>query len=215
MTAFSSSVLVLSAPSGAGKSSLIKSLAQKQQLQYSISYTTRAPRLGEVEGKDYYFVTQEQFFYLMKGGAFVETTKIHGHYYGTPWKNFLQKESAFDEEHWVTLDIDIPGFLALKEKIPSLLSIFILPPSLSALQDRIKQRQPTISSHELRTRLESAQQEILQAALYDYTIINDDFDRALNELNFILSCEKLKNTRRKKYLASFLANLKQETMTIT
>lgn len=215
MTAFSSSILVLSAPSGAGKSSLIRALAKTEKLSYSISYTTRPARPGELNGKDYYFVTEENFFYLMKGGAFVETTQIHGHYYGTPWKNFVQKEANADCTEWTTLDIDVPGFLALKERIPSLLSIFILPPSLRDLKHRIQERQPNIHPEELHRRLSKASEEIHQAPLYDYTIINDDFDRALSELNFILSCEKLKNVRRKNYLSSLLDNLKQKTSELT
>lgn len=215
MTAFSSSALILSAPSGAGKSSLIKALSKTQNLSYSISYTTRPPRPGELNGQDYYFVTEENFFYLIKGGAFVETTQIHGHYYGTPWKNFVQKDSNSDCTEWTTLDIDIPGFIAVKERIPSLLSIFILPPSLEVLKYRIQERQPNIHQEELYRRLTKASEEIHQAPLYDYTIINDDFDNALRELNLILSCEKLKNVRRKNYLSSLLDNLKQKTSEIT
>lgn len=215
MTAFSSSILVLSAPSGAGKSSLIRGLSKTEKLSYSISYTTRSPRPGELNGQDYYFVTEENFFYLMKGGAFVETTHIHGHYYGTPWKNFVQKDSNTDCNEWTILDIDVPGFIALKERIPSLLSIFILPPSLHDLKSRIQERQPNIHREELQRRLSKASEEIHQAPLYDYTIVNDDFNRALSELNFILSCEKLKNVRRKNYLSSLLDNLKQKTSEIT
>lgn len=211
MTAFSPNILVLSAPSGAGKSSLIRALARTQEFNYSISYTTRAARPGELNGKDYYFVTEENFHYLMKGGAFVESTRIHGHHYGTPWKNFVHTETGYDPDSWIVLDIDVPGFLALKERVPELLSIFILPPSIDALKDRIQERQPHIVPQELEHRLSKACEEVSHAPLYEYTVVNDNFESALSELNFILGCEKLKNSRRKNHLYSLLKNLGQNT----
>lgn len=211
MTAFSPNILVLSAPSGAGKSSLIRALAETNSFHYSISYTTRAPRPGEIHGQDYFFVTEENFLYLDKGGAFVETTKIHGHYYGTPWKNFVHTDDQHDSDSWIVLDIDVPGFEALLTRVPELLSIFILPPSLSSLKERIEQRQPDICPNELSTRLKKAREEVESAPLYQYTVVNDNFEDALSELNFILSCERLKNSRRKNHLGSLLENLEKNT----
>jgi guanylate kinase len=201
-------IIVIAAPSGAGKSSLIRALSTQQCLTYSISCTTRIPREHEVHGRDYYFVSEKEFYDLEKQGAFVETTKIHQHYYGTPWKNFIEKNNTADNT-WMVLDIDIPGFLALKSRAPALVSIFLLPPSFKDLEKRILERQPHIAPEELEIRLNKAQEEIEQWSLFDYTIVNDNFDKALEELNFILSCETLKSVRRKKYLAAFVENLKK------
>jgi guanylate kinase len=185
-------VLLISAPSGTGKTTLIRALSQRELLRYSISHTTRLIRNGEEDGKDYHFVSLADFEALRLGGAFLEETFIHGNWYGTSWKNFLIPHQT---EEWLILDVDVHGAKIIKQKIPDAVSIFILPPSVESLKERILHRQPTIDENELNKRLSIAKTEIRNALDYDYVVSNDNLDKATDELSFILRCEKLKGKR--------------------
>jgi len=187
-------ILVISAPSGTGKTTIIKELSKKEPLRYSISHTTRPKRVEEIDGLHYHFVTKKEFQELNQGGAFLEVAYIHDHWYGTSWKSLTMNN---DSNQWLMLDIDTQGFSSIKRKVPDIVSVFILPPNLEALKDRILNRQPNIDKKELELRLGLAKSEIAQAFDYDYTIFNDVLDNAIDELSFILRCEKLKSRRRR------------------
>jgi guanylate kinase len=194
-------ILIISAPSGAGKTTLIEHLGLKHRFRYSISHTTRVPRENEQDEVHYHFVSQQEFARLEAAGAFVETTQIHGHSYGTSWKNFTASEHA---DEWLLLDLDVKGLRSLREKIKDLVSVFILPPSIDTLKDRILSRQLDISQEELSTRLETARTEIKYVFEYDYSVFNMDLSKATEELSIILQAERMKNKRKKVFLDSLL-----------
>jgi guanylate kinase len=194
-------IVLISAPSGAGKTTLIKELAKREPLHFSISHTTRLSREGEQDGIDYHFVTLEQFKKLEDEGEFLEVTLIHGHCYGTSWKNVT---TAWPRQEWLIMDLDTKGFTAFKEKKLDIVSIFIMPPSLAVLEQRILHRQKNINTAELHERLGIAKEEIRKAFDYDYIILNHDIDKATDELSFILRCEKLKSKRRCDLIESFM-----------
>jgi len=194
-------ILIISAPSGAGKTTLIDRISQKHLFRYSVSHTTRAPRAHEEEGQHYHFVTPKQFEELNHAGTFLETTMIHGHHYGTAWKNF----ASFDRpDEWLLLDLDVHGLISLREKIRDIVSVFILPPSIATLRERIMIRQPDITIQELEARLQMARTEMEHVFEYDYSIFNTDLSKATGELSMILQTEQLKNKRKKLFLESLL-----------
>ncbi len=190
--------IILSSPSGGGKSSLALALLQTQDklinpaLQLSISVTTRAPRVQEVEGVDYYFKSVAEFEQLIRNNDLLEYTEIYGNYYGTIATTAL---SSLASGANLLFDIDSRGAAAIKNKLPRhAVSIFILPPSLGILKSRLEQRAQN-SSEDAELRLKSAAEEMQQAVNYDYVIINDDFNTALQQLRAIISAEQLKTTR--------------------
>ncbi|QIM68972.1 guanylate kinase [Basfia succiniciproducens] len=182
---------ILSAPSGAGKSSLISALLEQDQantMMVSVSHTTRQPRPGEENGVHYHFVSVEEFELLINEGAFLEYAKVFGgNYYGTSLptieKNLAQGIDVF-------LDIDWQGAQQIRKKVPSVKSIFILPPSLGELEKRLIGRGQD-SAEVIADRMSKAMDEISHYNEYDYVIINDDFTRALADLVHILRAEKL------------------------
>lgn len=169
-------ILVISAPSGAGKTTLIRKLSEHRPLSYSISHTTRLPRNEERDGKDYHFISKEQFLRLKSEGFFLESAEIYGNYYATAWSNIL--DHGTQEDSWLLLDLDPQGYLAIREKIPNVLSVFVLPPSLEVLRLRILMRQPNICPYELELRLSQASYEISYAQHYHHKILNENIDDA-------------------------------------
>lgn len=185
---------ILSAPSGAGKSSLISALlarneqANGQKMMVSVSHTTRQPRPGEQEGIHYYFVSQAEFEKLIAEDAFLEYAKVFGgNYYGTSLPA-IEKNLAAGID--VFLDIDWQGAQQIRAKVPSVKSIFILPPTLAELERRLIGRGQD-SEQVIAERMSKAISEISHYDEYDYVIINDDFERALMDLTHILRAEKL------------------------
>ncbi len=184
-----SCLFIVSAPSGAGKTTLCKKIISLiPNLAFSVSYTTRQPRPGEVNNKDYTFITREQFRGMIEREEFLEWAEVHGELYGTS-RDTVQKLllSGMD----VILDIDTQGALQLKKKIEEGTFIFILPPSLEILNERLKKRM-TDSPEALKKRLEKAIYEIQTYKEYDYVIINDIFDDALKQLEAIIIAQKTK-----------------------
>jgi guanylate kinase len=182
-------IIVLSAPSGAGKSTLYKEILKVvKNLKYSISHTTRPKRSGEVNGRDYFFINEENFKKLIKKKEFVEWAKVHGNYYGTSC-SFINKtiNSGYD----VILDIDVQGALQLKKIYPEAVLIFIMAPSFKELERRLVLRKKD-SAEVIRQRLVNAKKEISYMPKYNYLIINDKFKEALNNLNAIIISEHLK-----------------------
>ena len=182
---------ILSAPSGAGKSSLISALLEKNQgtkKMVSISHTTRSPRPGESHGVHYYFVSVEEFETLIEKGHFLEYAKVFGgNYYGT---SLFAIEENLAKGIDVFLDIDWQGAQQIREKVPHVKSIFILPPSLSELEKRLIGRGQD-SAEVIAGRMEKAMSEISHYDEYDYVIVNDNFEQALVDLQAILRAERL------------------------
>ena len=181
-------LFLVTAPSGAGKSSLVAQLlAADPDVHLSISHTTRAPRPGEVNGREYHFVTIEQFEAMREEDAFLEWAYVHGNYYGTSQKWIDEQLSAGRD---VLLEIDWQGALQVKRLFPEVLGIFILPPSIEALRQRLNNR-ATDSEEVIARRLAGAGAEMVHACEFDYVIINDDFERATQDLIAIIRASRL------------------------
>ena len=191
---------ILSAPSGAGKSSLISALLaldSSTQKMVSVSHTTRAPRPGEVEGVHYYFVSKEEFESLIEKDLFLEYAKVFGgNYYGTSLAKGID----------VFLDIDWQGAQQIRKKVPSVKSIFILPPSLPELERRLIGRGQD-SEEVIAERMSKAISEISHYDEYDYVIVNDDFEKALKDLQSILQSERLTKDYQQKQNAMLIQQL--------
>jgi guanylate kinase len=180
----SGQLFVLSGPSGVGKSSLRENVRKKlPRLAYSISHTTRPPRHGEREGRDYHFVSEETFLTMREGGAFVEWALVHGNYYGT---SVDQLEEQLRQAEDVLLEIDVQGARQVKTRFPHACFIFVLPPDRETLKERLLKR-GTEQGEDLETRLENAMGELLEASWYDYLVVNDDLDEAVAALKTIIS----------------------------
>lgn len=182
-------LFVVAAPSGAGKSSLVKALLElDSHLQLSVSHTTRAPRGQEKHGRDYFFVTEADFDTMVGADAFIEWAHVHNHRYGTS-KKAIQDRMAQGAD--VILEIDYQGALQIKQIFTNAVTIFILPPSWEELRSRLERRGED-SSDVIETRLANAAAEVKQAINFDFVIINESFDRALFDLKAIVHSQRLK-----------------------
>ena len=174
---------VFSAPSGAGKTSLVKALLDStSHIGVSVSHTTRAPRPGETDGQDYHFVSKEAFEQLIGKGAFLEHAQVFDNYYGTS-QHWVESELAAGRD--VILEIDWQGAQQVRRLMPETVSVFIAPPSIEALQQRLSQRGQD-DADTIERRMKDARSEMSHYGEYDYLIINDDFDNALQELRAIV-----------------------------
>jgi guanylate kinase len=169
---------VVSAPSGAGKSSLIKKVCIEKNISVCISETSRKPRKGEVEGVDYKFIEKEDFQERVKANKYIEYAIVHGNYYGTSIESVTNQVK---KDEIVILEIDIQGAEIIKKKIPFSRSIFILPPTLKILEKRLRER-ATDEESVILERLKNAKTEVTKAPLYDYILVNDDFDNSQSQL---------------------------------
>jgi guanylate kinase len=175
-------VLIVSGPSGSGKSTLVEKILELPGTMLSVSSTTRRPRQTESEGKWYNFVTEAEFQQMVERGDFLEYAQVFGkNWYGTPRKAV---EDALGRGKDLVLEIDVQGALQVKQKLPGAVAIFILPPSRSELEHRIRARGQD-SEDEIRRRLERARQEMLNYSSYDFAVINDDLERASREVQAI------------------------------
>lgn len=199
-------MLVLSSPSGAGKTTLSRRLLESDtEIDMSVSATTRKPRPGEVNGKDYYFLSTEDFGIMRNRGEFLEHAKVFGNYYGTPRKPV---EEALARGHDVLFDIDWQGTQQLDETAPEdLVKVFILPPSAQDLEKRLEKRAQD-PADVVAVRMAKASDEISHYQEYDYIIINENIDKAFMELQAILRAERLKR-RRLTGLANFVKQLRE------
>ncbi len=179
---------IVSAPSGSGKSTLVNELFKVVQgLDFSISYTTRPPRGSEQNGKEYFFVTKEQFEAMIKADEFLEYANVFGNYYGTA-KRFLREAEARGND--LLLDIDVQGAQQVKQRIPAAVSIFILPPDRDKLEWRLRNR--GLDSEEvIRRRLDTARREIENYSKYDYILVNDRLERSTDELKAVVLAERM------------------------
>tara|TARA_R110002096_G_scaffold76043_9_gene179685 strand:- start:30 stop:641 length:612 start_codon:yes stop_codon:yes gene_type:complete len=200
-------MLVLSSPSGAGKTTLSKRLiAQNPDVVLSVSITTRPMRPGEVDGQDYSFVDNARFEALIEENGFYEWAKVFEHYYGSPK---APVEEALAEGRDVIFDIDWQGARKLAEQAPDdVVRVFILPPTLRLLEDRLRKRGQD-SEDVINGRMARAEAEISHWEEYDYVIVNEDFAGALEELDRILHAERLRRTRRP-WLSRFVNDLMSE-----
>lgn len=180
-------LFVVSAPSGAGKTTLCKAITESMEnLTHSISYSTRHPRAGELDGRDYFFVTEERFQAMVAAGDFAEHARVHSNLYGTS-KRVL--DDMIREGIDVILDIDTQGAHQIKGAYASAVFVFIMPPSLAILEERLRSRRSD-REQDIRMRMRRAVDEIRDYTRYDYIIVNRDFDRALSELRAIISAER-------------------------
>ena len=176
-------LIVFAAPSGAGKSSLIKEIiSNNENIELSVSATTRSPREGETHGKDYFFITDNEFNDLKKKNAFIESADVHGHKYGT-LKAFV--EERLENNISVVLDIDVQGFIQISNSIKEVISIFIIPPSLDELKKRLILR-GLDADDVINRRMENAIKELKHAKNFDHIVLNDDFNRAFNDITSII-----------------------------
>jgi len=184
-------VYIISAPSGSGKSTLVSKVREiVPGLDFSISYTTRSPRGQEQNGREYFFITREEFEQMIEGGEFLEHAEVFGNYYGTA-RCFL--EQAEKNGHDLLLDIDVQGAAQIKGKLPSAVSIFILPPDRRTLEARLRNRSLD-AENVIQNRLATASREIENYEKYDYILVNDRLEESVEMLKAILLGEHLKAT---------------------
>ena len=178
---------VMSGPSGVGKSTIIKRLLElRSNIFFSVSATTRSPREGEVNGVNYLFITEDKFKRMIDEDQFVEYANYVGNYYGTPIAPIMEQ---LEKGNDALLDIEVQGKAQVKAKIPEAITIFIAPPSFEILEHRLRKRS-TDSEEKIIKRLETAKKELALAPEYDYTVVNDDFNRAAMEIISIMDSEK-------------------------
>lgn len=196
------SIFIVSAPSGAGKTTLCDKLTDVLGgIRHSVSYTTRAPRKGEVRDRDYTFVGEAEFKVMAKAGEFVEWAKVHGNFYGT---SRLRLEEVTGQGIDVILDIDTQGAGKLRKTYAGGVYVFIMPPSMEVLKSRLDNRRNN-PPEEIALRMKRAIKEIREYKKYDYVIINDNFDEALTELKSIVVAERVKTNRlNQKWIKTFL-----------
>ncbi|MFW5730885.1 MAG: guanylate kinase, partial [Desulfonatronovibrionaceae bacterium] len=176
-------LLIISAPSGTGKSTLIRKLLHEHpEFSFSISYTTRAPRTGEIHGRDYYFTDNETFKELRERDFFAEWAEVHGNFYGTPREEVLK---SINSGQSLIFDIDVQGALQLKKNIRTGIYVFIFPPTLNTLKERLLKRRSETGST-LTRRLKNAQEEIAQSRKFDFWIINENLDQACSQLKALI-----------------------------
>ncbi|HEY7236675.1 MAG TPA: guanylate kinase [Gemmatimonadaceae bacterium] len=184
--------IILSAPSGGGKTTIARELLRRRtDLGYSVSCTTRAPRVGEVDGRDYYFLSSAEFERRRDGGEFAESAQVHGNMYGT-LRSEVERVLAAGKH--VVMDIDVQGAQQIVRAFPQSVTIFVLPPSAETLLERLRQRQ-TESKEQLARRLQSALQELQAVDLYQYVVVNDDLPKAVARVSAIIDAEVVSRER--------------------
>ena len=204
MTHSTGTLYIVSAPSGAGKTSLVKALIDLEpQIRVSVSHTTRAMRPGEVDGENYHFVSREAFVKMIEHGDFLERAEVFGNLYGTS-QSYLQQ--TLDEGHDLILEIDWQGAEQVRKLMPQARSIFILPPSQQALRERLNNRGQD-SEEIIDGRMREAVSEMSHYVDYDYLIINDDFALALEDLKAIFHASRLQQKRQQQRFGKLLAEL--------
>lgn len=197
-------VFIVAAPSGGGKTSLVKDLISSlDDIEVSVSHTTRVSRPGEQDGQDYFFVSQQRFIEMVNEGAFVEHAHVFNHYYGT---SVAQINSRLDSGIDVVLDIDWQGAGQIRRLYPNAISIFILPPSLSVLQQRLQDRGQD-NMDVIHRRMLQAQQEMGHFSEFDYLIVNDSFVQASRELQAIVIANRLSVKRQATKIGKLLSLL--------
>ena len=184
-------LLIISAPSGAGKTTICrKLLARRKDLKYSISCTTRAPRAGEKNGKHYFFLNREEFKRKIQRGELLEWAMVHDEYYGTPRK-FVDEQ--IEKGGNVIMAIDVQGAMSIRRKHPAAILVFVLPPSMDALKARLAHRRD--ATEIVAKRLANSRGELAAAKDYDYVVVNDALETAVSQISSILTAETLRTSR--------------------
>lgn len=190
-------LVILSGPSGAGKSTVISRLMEiRDDIRFSVSATTRAPRPGEVDGTAYFFKTREEFSAMVENDEFLEHAEYVGNCYGTP---AAPVDRDISNGYAVLLDIEVQGAMQILDKRPDAVSIFLCPPSLEVLEKRLRGR-GTDTEEKIQGRLNTARREYAQMSRYNYIVINDDADTAAKELDAVITAEKCRAYKRLKYV---------------
>lgn len=185
-------LLVVSAPSGTGKSAVLRGVMEREKaLAYSVSCTTRALRGDEVDGQSYYFISREEFEAMAEDGGFYEWAEVHGNCYGTPVEPVREAIGAGRD---IALDIDVQGGLQVKEKCPEAVLVFLLPPSMEVLEGRLRGR-ATDSEGAIRLRMENARRELTVWPQYDYAIVNKDLGETIEAVRGVLDAERRRTGR--------------------
>lgn len=196
-------LLIISSPSGAGKTTLTRMLEQRfPELRFSVSHTTRSPRANEVDGRDYHFVTRTAFEELVERGAFLEWAEVHGNFYGTAASE-VERARAFAGCRGMIFDIDYQGARQIRAKIPDVIGVFILPPSMTELERRLRGR-ASETEEVVRRRFAVARREIEHYALFDYVVVNNEVDEAFDELRAVIVAERAQRVRRAALAESLL-----------
>lgn len=204
MTPVPGTLYIVSAPSGAGKTSLVKALLDAMpQIRVSVSHTTRAKRPGEVDGVNYHFVTREQFLEMLEHNDFLEHAEVFGNLYGTSMRALAR---TLEEGHDLILEIDWQGAQQVRKLLPAARSIFILPPSREALRQRLTNRGQD-SEDIIDGRMQEAVSEMTHFDEYDYLLINDDFAHALEDLKAIFRANQLHQPSQRQRYGELLQNL--------
>lgn len=198
-------LIVMSGFSGAGKGTLMKRLLNDyEDYVFSVSMTTRAPREGEVDGKDYFFVTKEEFEKAIAEDGFVEYATYVGNYYGTP-KAYVMEQLKKGKN--VILDIEVQGAMQIKEKFPDALMLFVIPPSIKVLLERLRKR-GTEDEATIQRRITQAKTECTYMDRYEYIVINDDLDTAVQQMHSMVTSAKFTNSRRREFIKEIIEELK-------
>ena len=196
---------VVSSPSGGGKGTLIRRMLEVvPDLGYSVSYTTRAPRNGEVNGREYFFVDRTKFEEMVAAGDFLEWANVHGNLYGTSKRQVVDETTAGSD---LVLEVDVQGAASVRQLPLESVSIFILPPSLEILRQRLLTR-GTDTADQLELRLRNAPEELKQYSMFDYVIFNDDLERASGQLAAIITAERAKRSRQEGLVKQIIENFK-------
>ncbi len=199
-------IFIVSAPSGTGKSTICKEIIKQiPDIMFSVSYTTRTKRKGEVDGVDYFFISESDFDKKIKENFFLEWADVYGKKYGTS-REFIDKATSSGKD--VLLEIDVQGARNIKNIFKRAIAIFILPPSIEELEKRMKQRNEN-SEDDMLLRLIHARDEIMKSTFYDYIVINDDLNSAVEKVKSIIIAERHKQVRMKDFINSkFIKNLR-------
>ena len=196
-------LVVVSGPSGAGKGTICSAFLERASgIAYSVSATTRSPRRGEVDGRDYYFVDEESFKKMIDGDELLEWAEVYGNYYGTPLKKIQDKIAEGKD---ILLEIDTQGAMQVKKRFPNGVFVFILPPSLAELQRRIRGR-GTEGERDIEKRLAASEGEIKMASDYRYVIVNDKLDDAVSSLSAIVEAEHCRASRNQDIINEIVNN---------
>ena len=202
-------LFVVSSPSGGGKGTIIRHVLDVvDNLSYSVSYTTRAPRPGEVDGREYFFVKRDTFEEMVAAGEFLEWACVHGNLYGTA-KNQIIEDTAAGAD--LILEVDVQGAASVRQLLMDSVSIFILPPSYEVLRQRLIAR-GTDSPEELELRLRNAPEELKQYSAFDYVIINDEIDRAVGQLASIIYAERARCMRQEGLVLEVIEKFKSNSI---
>jgi len=186
------SIFIVSAPSGAGKTTLCKKIVRMvDNIRPSISFTTRQPRAGEIPGEDYYFVSEDEFRSMIGRGDFIEWAQVHGNLYGTSRRKL---EELIDAGYDMLLDIDTQGARQIRQAFSNAVYIFILPPSMTELKHRLERRMSN-SVEDMNRRMLRAVDEIKEYKMYDYVIVNDMIEASLKKLEAVIIAERLRSSK--------------------